>query len=156
MSFAEQFSSFTINVESWAEDKCRGLANAVATRIVARTPVGSEEQVDDPGQAKGNWQGTIGSPAAGTIDHQDESGAETLAEINSKVQEWKPSTGESFYITNNISYIPILEYGLYPNPPKRGTGRTVNGFSTQAPSGMVGITVAEVGGSFNGFTEEPI
>lgn len=46
-------------------------------------------------------------------------------------------------IHNPLPYAKVVEYGLYPNPPKKGTGKTVNGFSTQAPAGMVGITVAE-------------
>lgn len=156
MSFEEQFSSFTISVADWAEDEARKLAYTVAKRIIDRTPVADPEEVDDPGQAKGNWQGTIGSPAVGTINHPDPSGADTIAKIESNIQSWKPSTGMSFFITNNIIYIPVLEYGLYPSRNGGRTRRTINGFSTQAPAGMVGITVAEFGGMFNGFTKEPI
>jgi len=43
----------------------------------------------------------------------------------------------------------MLEYGLYPNPPKHPTGKTVGGYSTQAPAGMVRISVAEFGGIAN-------
>jgi hypothetical protein len=51
--------------------------------------------------------------------------------------------GRKIYMTNALPYIRILEYGGYPNPPKRPTGKTINGFSTQAPGGMVRISVAE-------------
>jgi hypothetical protein len=30
---------------------------------------------------------------------------------------------------------------MYPNPPKNPTGKTINGFSTQAPKGMSRINV---------------
>ena len=45
------------------------------------------------------------------------------------------------YIATDKVYAPIIEYGLYPNPPKNPTGRTVNGYSSQAPAGMVRVTV---------------
>ena len=51
--------------------------------------------------------------------------------------------GDTVYIATNKVYAPIIEYGLYPNPPKRPTGRTINGFSTQAPNGVVRITVRD-------------
>ena len=38
-----------------------------------------------------------------------------------------------------IGYYPyagVLDQGLYPNPPKAGTGKTSGGYSTQAPEGM--------------------
>lgn len=50
---------------------------------------------------------------------------------------------ESLFISNNLPYITTLEYGGYPNPPKKGTGKTINGYSKQAPNGMVGVTLAD-------------
>lgn len=58
---------------------------------------------------------------------------------------------ETIYISNNLPYITMLEYGGYPDPVKKGTYnkktgqyevRSANGFSKQAPNGMVGVTVA--------------
>jgi hypothetical protein len=37
----------------------------------------------------------------------------------------------------------VIEYGQYPNPPKGGAGKTSGGYSTQAPAGMVRVTVME-------------
>ncbi len=60
---------------------------------------------------------------------------------------------ETIYISNNLPYIATLEYGGYPNPVQKGTWnkktksyeqRSANGFSKQAPNGMVGITMANV------------
>ena len=59
-----------------------------------------------------------------------------------------PSGDESIYISNNLPYIATLEYGGYPNPPKSGSGKTVNGFSKQAPKGMVGVTLANTDAIF--------
>ena len=47
--------------------------------------------------------------------------------------------GGVFWLTNSLPYALVLEYGLYPNPPKRYTGKTKNGYSKQAPHGMVRI-----------------
>ena len=39
-------------------------------------------------------------------------------------------------IDANYDYAGVLDRGQFPNPPKKGTGKTINGFSTQAPKGM--------------------
>lgn len=57
------------------------------------------------------------------------------------------------WITSNLVYVPVLEFGGYPDPVKRGTfdkklGRYViksaGGFSKQAPHGMFGVTFREI------------
>lgn len=47
-------------------------------------------------------------------------------------------------IVNETPYIEILEFGGFPNPPVKGTGRTIGGYSTQAPQGMVRVTAQEM------------
>lgn len=47
-------------------------------------------------------------------------------------------------IATNQPYAPVVEYGLYPNPPKKPTGKTKGGYSVQAPTGMVRISVQEM------------
>lgn len=41
-----------------------------------------------------------------------------------------------FTITGKYPYSGVLDYGGFPNPPKQGTGKTIGGYSTQAPKGM--------------------
>ncbi len=53
-------------------------------------------------------------------------------------------SGDVITVTNALPYAAVVEYGLYPNPPKGGAGKTTGGFSSQAPQGMVGVTLAEV------------
>lgn len=53
------------------------------------------------------------------------------------------SAGQTIWISTALPYAPVVEYGRYPNPPKSKTGKTVNGYSKQAPQGMFRITVAE-------------
>ena len=91
------------------------------------------------GTARGNWQASLHSPAQGTLDMQDESGATT----KQKAKQVSNSAAENvFYLTNNLPYIRVLEYGLYPQGAYK-TERTKGGYSVQAPKGMVRITVRE-------------
>lgn len=106
----------------------------LATAIVYRTPV-------DTGRLRGNWQfGDSVIPSA-TLSGTDAGGAGTLARMAPQINSVK--AGGVAFIVNNLPYAVVIEYGLYPNPPKKGTGKTAGGFSTQAPQGMVRITVAE-------------
>lgn len=46
------------------------------------------------------------------------------------------TSGGKKIITGNYPYAGVLDQGLFPNPPKKGTGKTSGGYSTQAPKGM--------------------
>ncbi|UVM64426.1 hypothetical protein LOY34_13800 [Pseudomonas sp. B21-009] len=76
------------------------------------------------GRFRSNWQLTVGAPAAGEID-EIESAGETIAKIVAGAGDL--SAGEVAYIVNNLPYAIPLEYG----------------HSTQAPAGMVRVTVAD-------------
>lgn len=66
-----------------------------------------------------------------------------IDEGNAKASWHMDQYDNRYRIYNTASYFYVLEFGLFPNPPKQGTGKTVGGYSTQAPQGIVGITVAE-------------
>ena len=76
------------------------------------------------GRFRGNWMFSIGSPDNTTSDEVDPSGRNASARITNGALEFK--AGETAYITNSLPYAIPLEYG----------------HSTQAPGGMVRITVA--------------
>jgi len=119
-------------------------------RIVKRTPV-------DTGRARGGWQVTLTVPAEGQSSNTDGKGV--VAAGRSVMKAAKPF--QVIWISNNVEYIRILEEGGFeppsPGPSKTGgsssaRGRKArkgkvlvqNGFSTQAPQGMVGITLQEL------------
>lgn len=83
--------------------------------IVQMTPV-------DTGRARGNWQVTMDSPAAGEVDAEDKSGGVTLAKGTQGIQQVQPYSVS--WITNNLDYIESLE----------------SGHSQQAPHGMLNVT----------------
>jgi hypothetical protein len=166
----------------------RALTLEAGTRIIRRTPV-------DTGRARGSWQTTVDAPATADIDRVDKSGAQAISEAKSTTALLDPTRFQSTYITSNLSYIRVLEFGefgrgghaigparvkatrvqrftrarvglaklkklerLGVNPATFVRFRRVKlkkpitiiakttpeGFSTQAPRGMVGITVEEL------------
>tara|TARA_R110002167_G_C12613714_1_gene646141 strand:+ start:619 stop:981 length:363 start_codon:yes stop_codon:yes gene_type:complete len=56
---------------------------------------------------------------------------------NAKRNTKKKKTAKGFEIIGNYDYSGVLDEGLFPKSPKAGTGKTRNGYSTQAPKGMV-------------------
>ena len=46
-----------------------------------------------------------------------------------------------FEITGDYDYAGVVDKGLFPKNPVSGTGKTSNGFSTQAPKGMIEPTI---------------
>lgn len=147
MGFAEQFSTFTVEVKTKTEGACRAIALGMFSELLKGTPV-------DTGHLRNNWQCNEERPAQGVIDGNGDTMSVTTRETP-KIKAWKPVTGKSLWIVNNVVYGPVLEYGLYPNPPKRGS-KTVNGYSKQAPQGWVRLAVARFEGKANGFTSEAI
>ena len=110
----------------------------------------------DTGQFRGRWQ--LGIDAISDKNFgADRSGAKAISRINSGLQGF--DLGQTVFVTNNSPYALVIEAGLYPNPPKRGTylkaGQSKGGFvgpgffqfsqggySRQAIGGVVGVNVA--------------
>ena len=117
----EFMQSFNTNVERTKKNydqAFRAMALQLFGSIITRTPV-------DEGRARGNWQVTINSPANGELETTDKGGQRTLATGSRSIAS---RTGEQvLYFTNNLPYIQRLE----------------NGWSQQAPSGMVRVTLTE-------------
>jgi hypothetical protein len=113
----------------------RAFAFALYSSIVEKTPV-------DTGRARGNWNISVGSPDESTSNS-------TGAKFSSPKSLPEPNGDESIFITNNLPYITKLEYGGYPDPPKKDGGKTAGGFSKQAPNGMVGVTLANSANIFD-------
>jgi len=54
-------------------------------------------------------------------------------------------------IQTRYGYADVLDEGLYPNPPKAGTGKTIGGYSTQAQKGMSEPTSKKAEKDFDNF-----
>lgn len=103
----------------------------IGARVVLRTPVGDGKYWKSPpppgyigGHARANWQYGEGSVPQGFTGAIDASGQVSL----SSIAKIKPdAAGKVHYLTNNLPYAQRLE----------------NGWSRQAPHGMVAVTVVE-------------
>jgi hypothetical protein len=78
------------------------------------------------GRFRGNWSVAFDSPPMGTLDRIDPVGGQTIAEGSSVLAQFK--AGRTIYIVNNLPYAHRLEY---------------EGWSKQAPEGMVRVSIAE-------------
>jgi hypothetical protein len=118
--------SFSIDVGKFAEAVnlkttivVRKIALDILRSVVLKTPV-------DTGRARGNWFVSVGDPVAKTTESVDTTGGTT---INAGAVEINSASGDnSIFITNNLPYI----------------GRLENGYSKQAPAGMVAVTMASL------------
>ena len=83
-----------------------------------RTPV-------DTGRARANWQVAIGTIPSGTLELNDKSGQATINKV--QAASMGVVAGDVIYLTNNLPYAVPLE----------------EGYSKQAPAGMVALTVQD-------------
>lgn len=133
---------FSLNLTEYAkrtgaklDTVVRGVVMGLAERIDERSPVGNPSiwkfpDSASPGYAGGhfrkNWQYKFGSAPDGEIEGVDPSGGSAQASIRSGVSA-APGAGVH-YLANNVPYAERLE----------------NGWSTQAPGGMVGLAIVDV------------
>jgi len=151
MTVAKDATGFKKDLEAFAKTVELDLALVLQKitldllgKVVRLTPV-------DTGRARANWQIGDGTPPSGVIDVQ-EGTAETA-------KGFEQAAGISFrpfgvyWITNNLPYIKVLEFGQYPQPVQRGSFdrrsgtyvvKSVEGYSRQAPAGMVRVSLAEI------------
>ncbi len=133
-------AGFAIDVAEWVkktkdnfDEATRAIAIGLLRSIVLKSPVGDPDlwKSKPPpgyvgGRFRGNWQVTIGVEAEGMLDLIDPSGGQAISAGINELADFK--AGPPIFIVNNLPYAHRLEY---------------EGWSTQAPQGMVGITVVE-------------
>ena len=118
------------DLKTSANDDVRGFYFSGLKVIIKETP-------RDEGRASNNWFLTVGSPSTRVTDG-DDGGAPNFSELNNLP---KDVLNKTIYLSNNLPYINLLEYGGYPIP---GGDLTTNGFSKQAPNGWVRATVIKM------------
>lgn len=119
----------------------QGVSLELGVRLVMRSPV-------DTGLFRGNWVMNVGAPDTRTDGPEDLQpfGSPPSAETFSDWQDALESVTfrSNVFITNSLPYARVLEYGLYGNPPGTANGpNTINGYSKQAPKGILRVTVLE-------------
>lgn len=132
MSFEEQLRAFAKKTDRRANLVVKKIVIDVGTALVMKSPVGDPLYWKGPapagyvgGRFRANWQYQLDAPDTSTTMNTDKSGGRTIGTISAKVPT--QAAGKMHYITNSLSYGPRLE----------------DGFSRQAPNGMVRLTVNE-------------
>lgn len=118
-TFSADIGRFIQESEQKANLVLRKVAIDTTERVRLKTPV-------DTGQLRSSWTCKLGSMPS-TYNGDDTANTQF-------------SMGDTLFIATDKAYAPMLEYGLYPQP---GGAKTVNGFSVQAPQGMVRISIQE-------------
>jgi hypothetical protein len=118
-SFTLDLNKFINKTSKTADAEVRKICLDLLTGIVLKTPV-------DTGRARANWFTSIGSPSAKVTVSTDPSGSSTISGGLSAISK---ATGNVLWITNNLPYIYRLEF---------------EGWSKQAPAGMVRVTINDI------------
>ncbi len=107
-----------------AKDKAESIVKVTMielfNRVIQKSPV-------DTGRFRANWNCSIGSPDLSTSQAIDPSGSGAISKATSTVVSYTLN-GQSVFLTNNLPYADRLE----------------NGWSKQAPNGMVRLSVMEI------------
>jgi len=117
-------------IQERTKRKVRSAIYGICKEVIMQTPV-------DTGRLINNWYASNKKPVQLSTKAVDKSGKNSLARVNKALTRLK--LGQTFYLSNNLPYAAVVEFGEYPNPPKKPTGKTVNGFSKLAPQGMLRI-----------------
>lgn len=117
MGFKEDVERFARKTKLNMDIVVRKVTIDLSSNLIRLSPVKT-------GRFRGNWVLGVGTPDTSTLPIVDPTGATTQAGIAAKA-EAQVRAGGIVYITNSLPYARRLEYG----------------WSKQAPSGMVRITV---------------
>lgn len=120
-SFALDMSKLINKTHSNVDKVTRKIVFDVMRSVIKKSPV-------DTGRFKGNWQYGTGEMPTGTLDIYDADGRGTQVHLMGQVPQ--QAAGKLHYIVNNLPYSIRIE----------------NGYSSQAPFGMVGLTISEYQG----------
>ncbi len=139
MSFSLDMSKFIAKAKGNADKVVRKVVIDLATSVILKNPVGDPDlwkSSPSPGYAGGrsraNWQYGSGAMPGGITDGLDKEGSKTIAAVIAGVSS--APTSSIHWISNSLDYIVQLE----------------DGSSTQAPEGMVKLTVLEFNSIVNG------
>jgi len=132
MSFSLQVWAIIAKTNSNLDLVTRAITMKVDNKLVQRSPVGDAKfwKHKPPagytgGRFRANWQLSIGSPATGVRDLIDKDGSATIAAHGRVISNAK--AGDVIYLVNNLPYAKRIE----------------EGWSRQAPVGVVALTVVE-------------
>jgi len=114
--FAAQVRRFSNETQAKLDLAVRKITLDVFENVIVMSPV-------DTGRFRGNWMPAVGSVPSGTVEAVDPSGGSVRARVQGVTNGVR--AGDVIFMVNNLPYAERLE----------------NGWSRQAPAGMVALTV---------------
>lgn len=131
--FKRDYAAIIKRAGDKAETVVRQSMIAIGKGLVEKSPVGNPDLWSSPapegyvgGRFKNNWQFGVSSINSDTSRRPDGAGGGSLASIVAGTAAWKP--GQTIFISNSLPYAYRIEY---------------EGWSTQAPAGVVRLTVLD-------------
>lgn len=146
--FGDGVTRYTAKTSNDLRATSRTIVYEMFRRVIMKTPV-------DTGAARYNWMTSLGgdgnSPEV-DASGRDRNGTRAIGRVVLAMNHYD-GAGMA-WLSNGLPYARVLEYGLYPNPPARGSWvkgkgwviKSEGGFSRQAPQGMVRVTALEFSG----------
>ena len=118
MSFSADIAKFVVQAKGNIDEAARRATILLAQGVILKSPV-------DTGRFRGNWMFAAGAVPRQTVETLDPTGQTTLSRLIAQIGT--TGAGGVTYLANSLPYAVRLE----------------NGWSKQAPAGMVRITVQE-------------
>ena len=135
MSFSKQINKFTDKAAGNMDKVVRMSFIEMSTRVIRRSPVGDPSfwKMKVPegytgGRFRANWQASVNTPKTGAIDTDENPETGKNTSTDSVTQAAKIKHGNSYWLSNTLSYAKDLEDGRSRR---------------QAPNGIVKLVVAE-------------
>lgn len=157
--FSLDVAAFCEKAKKNPETVMRAVTLKLFSAIILASPV-------DTGRFRMNWQASGGLPATGVLPGEDKNGQAAITQAASFVnnsQYW-----QDFTLTNNLPYAEIIEFGGYSTgfmgpqrpdasglasftgpqklskfvgPKRQKKYESINGYSKQAPQGVVRVNI---------------
>ena len=125
MTFALDLSKAIEKAKDKAELATRKITLELFSNVILKSPV-------DTGRFRANWNCSIGSVDKSTSAETDKEGAGSIGRVRAEVTKYTLD-GRSIYLANSLPYAERLE----------------NGWSDQAPQGMVRLSIVEINNAIN-------
>lgn len=123
MSFEGDIIEFTNKSIAEADKIRRAVIIELFSAVIDDTPV-------DTGRLRGNWLTSVNKPREDVLVQNDPNGTRAKNKIINNLGAF----GDSVYLSNNLPYANVAEYGEWNGPTDKVNSQ---GFSKQAPAGMV-------------------
>ena len=131
-SFENQLKAFAKKTDARLNVVVKKIVLDISVKLVLRSPVGDAKYWKSKpppgyvgGRFRGNWQYGLNAANVTTSMNIDKNGKDTILAVNSQIPE--TAIGVVHYLTNSLPYAKRLE----------------EGYSRQAPKGMVLLTAIE-------------